>query len=413
MQALVPNNCQHSRGYLSLITTVLLIFMIMVASSDIFAADATETTITVYWTAPGDDGSSGTASEYDIRYSTSNINSGNWSSATQVTGESSPQIAGTSESFTITGLSPSTTYYIGIVTSDEVPNLSGLSNIISVTTLDADTPPARIAGLSIDSKTSTSVTLDWTSPGADDDVGTASLYDIRYSTSLITTANWDAATQVTGEPSPQVAGSNQSFAVTGLSQNTQYYFAIKAADNTPNWSPLSNIVTTTTDPESTAPSSVANLNVQSVTGSTAVLTWTAPGDDANSGTASQYDIRYSLSPITVASWDAATQVAGEPSPQAASTSESFTVTGLNSDMQYYFAIKTADEVPNWSGLSNVPTGTTPDITPPASIINLSWNFENGNNQYQSNTPSLYQSNFYAVYLRSDTGLQVNLFRQTA
>lgn len=407
MQTLLPKSKYNSRGYLSFLTTLVLVFVISITSSNLFAADATETTITVYWTAPGDDGSVGTASEYDIRYSTSNINSGNWSGATRATGEPSPQIAGSSESFTITGLSPSTTYYIGIKTSDEVFNESGLSNVISVTTLTEDTPPARIAGLSIDSKTLNSVTLNWTAPGADDDVGTASVYDIRYSTSLITDANWDGATQVTGEPSPQVAGSDESFAVTGLSSSTQYYFAIKAADDTPNWSPLSNIVSTTTDAESIAPSSVANLNVQSVTGTTVVLTWTAPGDDANSGTASQYDIRYSLSPITVASWDAATQVAGEPSPQVAGTGETFTVTGLNSDTQYYFAIKTADEVPNWSGLSNVTTGTTPDITPPASIINLSFNFEN------SNILPLNQGNIHAVYLRPDTGLQVNLFRQTA
>ncbi|MFH1701776.1 MAG: fibronectin type III domain-containing protein [Candidatus Zixiibacteriota bacterium] len=385
--------------------------MLLVAHSHILAADATQTTITVYWTAPGDDGSSGTASEYDIRYSTSMINAGNWNSANQVTGESSPQIAGTSESFTIMGLTPSTTYYIAIKTSDEMPNWSGLSNIISVTTLDADTPPARIAGLSIDTKTSASVTLNWTAPGADDDVGTASVYDIRFSTSLITDANWNAATQALGEPSPQVAGSNESFTVTGLLPNTQYYFAIKAADDTPNWSQLSNIVSTTTDLESAAPSAVANLTVQSVTGTTALLTWTAPGDDGNSGTATQYDIRYSLSVITDVNWDAATQVTGEPLPQVSGSSESYTVTGLNSDTQYYFAIKTADEVPNWSGLSNVATGTTIDITPPASIIDLSWFFENSNYHRYSNTPPQHLGNVFAVYHRPETGFQVNLFRQ--
>ncbi|MEE9442357.1 MAG: fibronectin type III domain-containing protein [candidate division Zixibacteria bacterium] len=412
MRTLVLKKNQHSRGYFSLIIAALMTILILAASNDILAADATPTTITVYWTSPGDDGSSGTASEYDIRYSTSMINAGNWDYATQVTSESSPQIAGSQESFTITGLTPSTTYYIAITTADEVPNWSGLSNVISVTTLAEDTPPARIAGLSIDTKTSTSVTLNWTAPGADDDVGTASVYDIRFSTSFITAANWDAATQVTGEPSPQAAGSNELFTVTGLFPNTQYYFAIKAADDTPNWSELSNIVSTTTDQESTAPASVANLDVQSVTGSSVVLTWTAPGDDGNSGTASQYDIRYSLSPITDANWDAATQVAGEPSPQAAGTGESSTVTGLNSDTQYYFAIKTADEVPNWSGLSNVATATTPDITPPASIMDLSRLFEKNNNYQASNTLPLHQGNVYTVYLRPETGIRVSLSGQT-
>ena len=36
------------------------------------------------WTAPGNDGSVGEATGYDLRYSTSPINAGNFSSATQV-----------------------------------------------------------------------------------------------------------------------------------------------------------------------------------------------------------------------------------------------------------------------------------------------------------------------------------------
>jgi hypothetical protein len=82
------------------------------------------------------------------------------------------------------------------------------------------------------------------------------------------------------------------------------------------------------------------------------LTWTAPGDDWKTGTASKYDIRYSTDPITEGTWDQATQCDGEPIPQPAGSGESFTVTGLGHGA-HYFAVKTADEVPNWSGLSNV------------------------------------------------------------
>ena len=77
--------------------------------------------------------------------------------------------------------------------------------------------------------TSNSVTLTWTSPGDDGNSGTASEYDIRYSTSLITAANWDAATQATGEPSPQPAGSSETFTVDNLQSSTTYYFAVRAA----------------------------------------------------------------------------------------------------------------------------------------------------------------------------------------
>ena len=41
---------------------------------------------------------------------------------------------------------------------------------------------------------------------------------------------------MTGEPTPKAAGQAESFTVTGLSANTTYYFALKVADEVPNWS---------------------------------------------------------------------------------------------------------------------------------------------------------------------------------
>jgi len=88
------------------------------------------------------------------------------------------------------------------------------------------------------------------------------------------------------------------------------------------------------------------------------LNWTAPGDDGNTGTASQYVVRMSASPIlTEGDWLAASDVAGEPVPGIAGTPESFIVSGLMPGQDYYFAMKTADEVPNWSPLSNSPNAT--------------------------------------------------------
>jgi phosphodiesterase/alkaline phosphatase D-like protein len=88
------------------------------------------------------------------------------------------------------------------------------------------------------------------------------------------------------------------------------------------------------------------------------LTWTAPGDDGATGTAASYDVRYSTSVINAVNFDAATQAAGEPSPHAAGTPESFLVTGLAPDTQYFFAVKTRDESNNVSNISNVPSVTT-------------------------------------------------------
>ncbi|MCJ7655831.1 MAG: PQQ-binding-like beta-propeller repeat protein [Dehalococcoidia bacterium] len=108
----------------------------------------------------------------------------------------------------------------------------------------------------------------------------------------------------------------------------------------------------------TPPAKVTDLTVAEVTSNSVTLTWTAPGDDGNVGTASQYDIRYSISSITETNWDSATQCTGVPYPQPAGSSENFTVTGLSAGATCYFALKTSDEAGNESGLSNVISGTT-------------------------------------------------------
>jgi hypothetical protein len=91
-----------------------------------------------------------------------------------------------------------------------------------------------------------------------------------------------------------------------------------------------------------------------------MLTWTAPGDSGMTGTATSYDIRYSTSPIdSDGAFLGATQATGEPTPRAAGSAEGFAVTGLSSGVTYYFAMKSSDEAPNVSALSNLASITMP------------------------------------------------------
>ena len=87
-----------------------------------------------------------------------------------------------------------------------------------------------------------SIVLHWTAPGDDGRIGRASQYDLRYSTSVISDANWAQATKVTGLPAPLPAGNREWCIVRNLLPSTNYYFAIKAADERSNWSPLSNVI---------------------------------------------------------------------------------------------------------------------------------------------------------------------------
>jgi len=121
-------------------------------------------------------------------------------------------------------------------------------------------------------------------------------------------------------------------------------------------------------PDSIPPADVTDLAAATGTAEGTVdLTWTAPGDDGSTGNADTYDVRYqlaSLGPLdTETEFNVASQATGEPSPGSAGSTENFTVTGLTPNTAYYFALKTADEVPNWSGFSNTDSATAAEAPP--------------------------------------------------
>lgn len=104
--------------------------------TDLEASDVFATSVTVTWTAPGDDGSSGLASLYELRYSTAPMNDGNFSNATLIP-TSPPRPAGSTESINIPGLFANTNYYIAIKSFDESGNGSSLSSNLVVETLES------------------------------------------------------------------------------------------------------------------------------------------------------------------------------------------------------------------------------------------------------------------------------------
>lgn len=108
--------------------------------------------IAVTWTAPGDDaGALGTAQLYDLRWSTSAINSANFGSATPIT-LSAPKAAGGSESHTHVVGECSGTIYYAVKSRDSNGNWSAISNLPSASTPcpPPDCDPMRSAGLARD-----------------------------------------------------------------------------------------------------------------------------------------------------------------------------------------------------------------------------------------------------------------------
>ncbi|MBA3052602.1 MAG: hypothetical protein FP827_05910, partial [Candidatus Omnitrophica bacterium] len=86
--------------------------------------------ITLNWTAPGDDGSSGTAASYTVKYATFTIDESNWGSASDYSNSWFPQISGSMETKVLTGLDAKR-WYFAIKAFDNFGNESGISNSTS------------------------------------------------------------------------------------------------------------------------------------------------------------------------------------------------------------------------------------------------------------------------------------------
>ncbi|MDI6781321.1 MAG: fibronectin type III domain-containing protein, partial [bacterium] len=345
-----------------------------------YAMDPTDHSIILNWTAPGGDGAQGVAGSYTIKYSTSPITEGNFGSCLTVPGIiPTPSEAGGREHMVVIDnndlkkpfgsrtIQPETQYYFALkasdgVSSSQMSNLfPGGDSVASGRTKDM-TSPGTITDLSIVNPTINSLMLVWTSPGDDgtftwhrDTQGHADTYDIRYSTSTITEANWAYAKSVASSITPAKEGQAQVTIVSGLSLNAdEYYFGIKTMDEEKNYSGLSNIVSV----DRLMPGGITDLAAGSASASTIDLSWKAPGDNGSRGTVTAYDIRYSTSPITEANWGACIEVFGEPQPLLAGSGQTFTVSGLNFNTKYYFALKAIDDAGNLSPLSNCVYGIT-------------------------------------------------------
>ena len=112
--------------------------------------------------------------------------------------------------------------------------------------------------------------------------------------------------------------------------------------------------------DGTLPGSVTDLAVTTVTPRTASLGWTAPtGGDEDAGPASAYDLRHASSPITDATWPAAAELPNEPAPLPPGMAQAMTVSGLAPGTTYHFALKSRDDLGEWSALSNPAVAVLP------------------------------------------------------
>ncbi len=258
-------------------------------------------------------------------------------------------MAGTNQNMVVGGLAGSTTYYFAIKTSDEVPNTSALSNVASGAT--TSTPGTGLRGDYYDNmdftswkltRTDATVDFDWGSGSPDASMG-ADTFSVRwmgqvkaqytetytfYTYSDDGVRLWVNGQQLVNNWTDHSPTENSG--TIALTAGVKYDVVMEFYENGGgaiarlSWSsastpkqviPQAQLYPATGD--AVAPAAVSNLATSSPTSTSITLTWTAPGDDGNTGTAASYDIRYSTSTINEGNWPSATQVTGEPTPQAA------------------------------------------------------------------------------------------------
>jgi hypothetical protein len=321
------------------------------ATPALTAGTPTVTSVNLSWTAVGDDGpAGGMVSRYELRRTLGTV--------TSIQAITPAQAPGGTETVTVTTLRGGNTYAFELRALDEVPNASVWSAPVTVTT-PVDQPPPSITDLRLGAAESTanSVTVQWTVPI--DDSGPLAGYLVRYSTS--TSFNFDTATPYTLH-APRSSGTTASLVIDGLVPGTTYHVAVKAMDAISQLGALSNVLdvsTATPSADAIAPTPIADLAVFSgaTTSGSLLLTWTATGDDGLVGTASAYEVRYAMFPLTTGNFSQGTVVAVAP-PGPSGHAQQLLVPGLTSNTNYYFAIVAIDDGGNRSGLSNVAAGRT-------------------------------------------------------
>ncbi len=311
------------------------------------------------WTAPGDDDfDADPAASYEIRFSKDEITAANFAQAGSVTSPPTPKAGSTAETFSLTGLTTETKYYVAIRATDAVGNVGEISNVISFTTTTDSTPPTSAPVISSTTHTSGVPSqskvpvLSWTAVTDPDS-------SVKYHYKLSTLATDTVASTDTSTTERTVTLPEQT--------DGTYYFHLAAfSEGGSAAAQVFKIVIDTVAPGTPGLKVPVDADVTAIT---ATLRWTAPGNDLNTGTATAYDLRYSTAAITASNFATATAVTGMAAPKAFGQDESFTVTGLTPQTEYHFALRALDGAGNAGPISAIVKATTKaDTTAPVGTL---------------------------------------------
>jgi subtilisin family serine protease/chitodextrinase len=324
-----------------------------------------DTTVTIQWTATGDDGRVGRPLAYFFRASGERVTAENFESAPLAWRIAATVDAGGIEAATFQGFVPNQRYYLAAMAIDRVGNLSFITTNLEFTLVQS--PPAPIGDLSVEASGDTSTTLVWTATGEDLRVGRPRSYLLRASEDSITYRTFDSC-PLAWDLTPRVdAGGREDAVITGLEHGRRYWFAIVAADRNGNRSTVPASLRVTPGPVPPAPPSGLSVAAESDTGVT--IAWIASGEDLDRGRPARYSVRAAEVPLDEGRFENAPFQWEFAATVDAGGIEHATLAGFLPDRRHWVSIVAHDRFGNRSPISE-PFEVTMQRYVPAPIADL-------------------------------------------
>jgi hypothetical protein len=324
------------------------------AVTDLRIAFVKDTTITLVWTAPGDDGWEGEAETYDLRY-TQGEPPAEWIEAAPADPPSPPGPAGSAEEHTVTDLPRGQVCFVALRTLDEWGNASEFSNPVQVQTGDP-APPGGITDLVAGEFLPHGLTLTFTAPGDDSTAGRATRYEVRRSPEPITDGTWEEGEVIPNGHAPQPAGAVESLRLVNLEPGSTRHYAVRAWDDAGKAGVVSNGAEATLPVDTVPPGAVQDLRVMVWSPHEALLLWTAAGNDGDESRVAGYEIRYSQDYPTEETWSTGTLLPDSVVVMEPGQLERYVARGLPRNTLLWFGLRARDAAGNLGGMSNVMKG---------------------------------------------------------
>jgi hypothetical protein len=264
--------------------------------------------------------------------------------------------------FNHTGLNDGERYYYSILAKDFRDQLSDYS--VPVDDIPADSrAPNTPTGLKVETISGSEVRLTWSGKQAQDISG----FDIYIN-------DTDQNSEGTFHPCQTAEGREPSCVVSGLIEQTTYHFKVRAFDEVPNYSILSNVASITM-PDLIPPSPPTELVVSNATSKSLMITWNASPEIDVVG----YRIYRSQS-LAKPFNPVFSEVISETK---------FTDTDLNESTMYFYRVKAVDDAQLESKFSEVAYGMTTLNQYPPEINNSMSNIELSEDSYDDVSINLF------------------------